>query len=99
MMRLLQYDINCLHEVKEAITKHPEKTYSLASLAQKAGINEHKLKNGFKQLFGKPVFIYRREQRLLLAKNLLEQTDLNEAMIAKKVGFKSLPNFIKAFKK
>jgi AraC family transcriptional activator of pyochelin receptor len=72
---------------------------SLAQLARNIGINEHKLKNGFKQQFGITVFAYIREQRLTLAKQLLEQTNLDEAAIAKKVGFRSLPNFINAFKK
>ena len=74
-------------------------TFTLKNLAKDAGINEHKLKNGFKELFGQPVFVHIREQRLLLAKKLLQETRLDETAIAKKAGYKTLSGFIKAFTK
>ena len=80
--------------------KHITDAFTLEYFVHKAGINEHKLKNGFRELFGQPVFVYIRDQRLILAKKLLQETKLDETVIAPKAGFKPyLPGFIKAFTK
>jgi AraC-like DNA-binding protein len=98
-LNLQDQDLTCLRAVKDYIDKHITDAFTLEHLAHKAGINEHKLKNGFKELFGQPVFVYIRDQRLILAKKLLQETKLDETVIAKKVGYKTLSGFIKAFTK
>ena len=98
-MNLTINDLACLSLVEDLITKNIGKYFTIAILSHLAGINEDKLKKGFKQVYGYPVFMYWRIKKLELAKNLLEETKLPEAAIAKRIGFKSLPSFIKAFKK
>lgn len=49
---------------------------SLIRPAQMVHINEQKLKNGFKELFGTTVFGFVREQRLERAKQLLEKEQI-----------------------
>ncbi|MVT07747.1 helix-turn-helix domain-containing protein [Chitinophaga tropicalis] len=98
-MKISAHDLTCIQQVEELITKNITNDYSISILSQKVGINEDKLKKGFKHVYGHPVFMYLRIKKLERAKSLLEETKLTEAAIAKKVGFKSLPSFIKAFKK
>ena len=96
---LRQYDLTCLHKARELLIKDFQKKHSIPELASQVGINEYKLKHGFKQIFGMPVMTYLRTERLKQAKTLLEETNLTEAGISKKVGFKSASSFINAFKK
>jgi len=98
-MNLTINDLASLSLVEDLITKNISTDFTIAILSQKVGINEDKLKKGFKQIYGCPVFMYWRIKKLEVAKSLLEETKLSETAIAKRIGFKSLPSFIKAFKK
>lgn len=98
-MNLTSHDLACLQKIEKLIIKNIKEKYTTATLAQMMRMNEDKLKKGFKHMYGYPIFEYRRMKKLERARSLLEETELSEVDIAKKVGFKSLPSFIKAFKK
>src|SRR5258708_40046925 len=98
-MNLRSHDLACLSAIKEFIDKNISATFTLEDLAKDAGINKEKLTTGFKQVYGKTVFTYLREERLRKAKELLETSRLSETVIAKRTGFKSVKGFINAFKK
>lgn len=70
----------------------------LRVLAHEFGINEHKLKNGFKQLYGTSVYRFLTHERLKRATLLLQNTSLPVKRIAQLVGFKNMSHFSKAFK-
>ena len=72
---------------------------SLSQLARKAGINEYKLKRGFKELFGTTVFGYLSNIRLEKAKTQLLQGNKTIGEIAFDLGYSSSQHFSKAFKK
>lgn len=71
----------------------------LNELARLVGINEYKLKGGFKELFNMTVYGYIREQRLLSAYQYLLDTELSAAQIAMQLGYSSPQHFNNAFKK
>lgn len=93
------YDIPALELAKSLIDKDPVKHIHLPALADRAGINEFKLKLGFRELFQTSPYQYRLHLCLEKAKMLLEETDDTIDQIAGKVGFGTYNGFSTAFKK
>lgn len=75
------------------------KAKSLDELADKYGISKTNLKNCFKEVYGKPIYKWRKEYRLDYACRLIKKRDLNISEISKKVGYSSPSKFSQAFKK
>ncbi|MGX5818621.1 helix-turn-helix transcriptional regulator [Chitinophaga lutea] len=72
---------------------------SLDGLCRRFGLNEFKLKKGFKQLFGYTVFGYVQDMKMKLARRLLTGRQLNVSEVADKLGYSSPNHFSAAFKK
>lgn len=72
---------------------------SLFGLARRVGLNDFKLKRGFRETFGTTVFGYVRRLRMDKARSLLEIGDLNVTEVALEAGYSSLGHFAAAFKK
>jgi AraC-like DNA-binding protein len=72
---------------------------TLAKLSKYTGLNEFKLKNGFKEVFGNTVFAYLLEHKLQMAFQLLSQSDKTAAEISVLAGFSSPQHLNQAFKK
>lgn len=95
-----QQDIHALQGVYDYILRHLDRPFpSLKELAHQFGINEFKLKKGFKQIFKTTVFQFYKEERLKKAHMMIQYTAVSLKSIAQKTGFKSFPHFSKAFKK
>ncbi|MBI1185002.1 helix-turn-helix domain-containing protein [bacterium] len=71
--------------------------HSLLQLARKVGLNDFKLKQGFKKVYGKPVFKYLQEYRLQKAKELLENEAKTVSEVAFEIGYSSTGSFSNAF--
>jgi AraC family transcriptional regulator, transcriptional activator of the genes for pyochelin and ferripyochelin receptors len=71
---------------------------SLTEIAAAVGLNEYKLKRGFKETFQTTVFGYLTAQRLLLAKRYLLDTDKTAAEIAYDLGYATPQHFNNAFR-
>lgn len=71
----------------------------LSEIAKTVGLNEYKLKRGFKETFNTTVFGYLTEQRLHLAHRFLCDTDKTAAEIAHDLGYATPQHFNNAFKK
>jgi AraC-like DNA-binding protein len=97
--KIKDYDIPYIFAAQKIIDDNPKIDFKITDLAQKVGINEFKLKCGFKIIFKKGVHQYQLGVRLQHAKNKLEETDLTIEEIAYTVGFKSRDGFANAFKK
>lgn len=67
-------------------------------LASRLGTNEKRLNKAFQEAFSLPVYGWLREQRWLLARQLLLQTDASITDISAHCGFASPANFATAFK-
>jgi AraC family transcriptional activator of pyochelin receptor len=93
------YDVPALELAKSIIDKDPVSHIHIPMLADKAGINEFKLKVGFRELFQTSPYKYRLRLCLEKAKLLLEETDDTIDQIAAKVGFDTYNGFSTAFKK
>lgn len=93
------YDVPAIELAKSIIEKDPISHIHIPMLADKAGINEFKLKVGFRELFHTSPYQYRLHLCLERAKALLEDTDDTIDQIASKVGFDTYNGFSTAFKK
>lgn len=96
--RLITYDEERIRYIKEYIDENIGKELDLAMLSHLAGINRTKLKNGFRQLFGTPVYKYIIDQRMNMARHLLSSQDSSVSEIATKIGYSDISHFSNAFK-
>ncbi|MHA3788066.1 helix-turn-helix transcriptional regulator [Flavobacterium hauense] len=96
---LKSHDIEKIHSVKAIIDNNISKSHSLMELAREAGINDFKLKKGFKEVYGTTVFGYLKDIRMIEAKKMLLKNDIPIADIAMLCGYKFVQNFTNAFKK
>ncbi len=88
-----------LHLLKLYLDEHFLSDLNLTQLSLISLLNEFKLKNGFKQLFGTTVFSYIRNLRMHYAKRLLTDTNLSIDEIANITGYEHSQHFATAFKK
>jgi len=93
------YDKECIFYAREYIMSHLETPPGLSELAKIIGINEYKLKRGFKEVFGNTVFGYLSDARLEIAKNDLLENRKTAGEIASELGYSSVQHFSNAFKK
>lgn len=82
-------DIERLHQAKDILITKVENPPSLLELAQMVRVNDRKLKQGFRQVFGTTVFGYFQTYRMEQAKQLLRQRNLSVAGVAHAVGYTS----------
>ncbi|MBW4660740.1 MAG: AraC family transcriptional regulator [Drouetiella hepatica Uher 2000/2452] len=92
-------DIEQLHHAREILIQHSTQPPSLIELARQVGINDRKLKQGFRQLFGTTVFGYLHDYRMQQAKQLLHDSDLSIAAIATTIGYSNPEAFSTAFRR
>lgn len=93
-----EYDKERIVYAREYLIQHLDMPPSLSGLAKVAGINEYKLKKGFKELFGNTVFGYLAEARLELARIELLERSKTITEIAFELGYSSTQHFSNAFK-
>ncbi len=96
---LRSQDIERIHYAKEILNSNMENPPSLLELAKQVGINDFKLKKGFREVTGNTVFGYLREQRMDKARLLLEEGKMNVTEVAFEVGYQHLSHFASLFKK
>lgn len=94
----ITYDTERIQFAREYLLQHALQPPSLMELARIAGINEFKLKKGFRELFNNSVFGYLNDYRLQEARNSLVSGDAVIKDVAHRFGFSSVQHFSKAFK-
>lgn len=72
---------------------------SIRELSRRAGINEFKLKAGFRKLFGDTIYRTLKKVRMEKARRLLSETDANVLTVANQVGYANPSHFAAAFRK
>ncbi|MBE9160700.1 helix-turn-helix transcriptional regulator [Nodosilinea sp. LEGE 06152] len=97
--RLKPSDIDRIHQARDLIAQRLDAPPSLLELARAVGLNDCTLKRGFRQVFGTTVFGYLRQQRLLKAQQLLQDTEMSVAEVTCQVGYSHAGHFAAAFKR
>lgn len=96
---LRQKDRRVLQNIQHHILKNLDKNLPhLKILAHNFGINEFKLKYGFKQLYGTTVFRFLKQERLKKGRLLIENTNLPIKTIAKMCGYTNGSHFSRDFR-
>ncbi|MHA7943586.1 helix-turn-helix transcriptional regulator [Formosa sp. 3Alg 14/1] len=95
---LTKQDIDNIRLVGKYIIDHLENELpTLKDMAHTFGINEFKLKKGFKQLYGMTVFKFLKTERLKKGHILVKHTNMSFKEIARTVGFKTASHFSREF--
>ena len=99
-VKLCSQDIEQLYQAQASLIQQATDPPSLKTLARQVGLNERKLKHGFRQLFGTTVFGYLQDHRMHQAQTLLQDdSSLTIAGVAAAVGYKSPEAFSTAFRR
>jgi len=91
-------DVERLNEAKRLLLLNYEEPPTIKKLARAVGINEFKLKKGFREVFGCTPFQALRSHRMEEARSLLEGADMTVGEVACCVGYTNASHFIVAFR-
>ena len=97
-IHLSRYDLEKIHQSREYLLCNMENPPTLKELAHKMGINDFKLKKGYKQVFGTTIFGDFNKVRMEKARQYLLETRKSISDISLLAGYQDPPNFIRAFK-
>lgn len=86
-----------LSAIKECIDRNFLNPCSLEHLSKKFGINEFKIKHGFRVMFHDSPIRYLQQKRLEFSLSLLRDTDKTIKEIADEIGYSHASNFTLAF--
>lgn len=91
--------VSQIKKAKDIIIENMANPPNLEELSKEVGLNIKKLKMGFKEFYGTPVFTFLLNYKLDYSKKLLEDNNLNVSEIAILIGYSNSSHFIAAFKK
>lgn len=92
-------DVDKILAVKTMLDSNPLESYSLWQLCRYAGLNDYKLKKGFRDVLGTTVFGYLNDLRMRYAHQLLRDTSQPIGEIACALGYSETHHFSDAFKR
>lgn len=92
-------DIEKIQATREYLLRNMDHPPTLIELARKMGINDYKLKKGFRQLYGTTLFDDFLHARMKKARQLLVGTRQSIVAIADTIGYKNVSSFSVAFKR
>lgn len=88
-----------IRQVHEELLNLQGEVPTLSDLSKKCGLSARTLNNDFKKEFGESLYAYIKDQRLAQAHAALAETDTPIKVIAARVGYAHVTNFMLAFKK
>ncbi|MBI5568638.1 MAG: helix-turn-helix transcriptional regulator [Desulfomonile tiedjei] len=90
---------NRLEEARRILDREFADPPSLLTLARRVGLNDFKLKSGFRDLYRTTVFGYVRMLKMETARAMLQAGDLNVSEVAAATGYTCFGHFAAAFRK
>lgn len=96
---LKKSDTEKIYEAKYIIDQKLDEPHSLLELSREIGINDFKLKKGFKEIFGTTIFGYINDLKMKRAREVLLNHQLSIAEVATLTGYRNQTHFTAAFKK
>lgn len=95
---LSQKQVEMVENVKNDLISNLKCKITIDELAVKYNVSKTTLKNCFKEVYGKPIFKWRKEYKLDYACRLIEEGKYSISEISKMVGYSSPSKFGQAFK-
>lgn len=92
-------DVERIYYARDILLCHLDRPPSLLELARQVGLNDYKLKLGFRQVFGTTAFGYLHEVRMERSCQLLRENCMSVKEVAQAVGYANQSRFAAAFRK
>ncbi|GAB4039570.1 helix-turn-helix transcriptional regulator [Spirosoma gilvum] len=92
-------DVEKIMAVKALLEADPLGSYTLLQLCRSVGLNDYKLKKGFRDVLGTTVFGYLNDLRMTYARQLLRDTNCTVGDLACQLGYSETHHFSTAFKR
>ena len=99
LVNLKKNDVERIYQARDILIKDITNPPSLIELAKQVELNDRKLKQGFRQIFGTTVFGYLHDYRLEKACQFLMEGRMNVAQVSYAVGFANRGYFAAVFRK
>lgn len=96
---LTRRDQQRIQHAADVLRARYSEPWTIASLAREAGINERKLKQGFRQVLGRTVHDHLERTRIAAAQELLADEGFGVTETALAVGYSNPSHFAKVFKR
>lgn len=88
-----------IRDAHDLLVADIEHTPLLRDLARRVGLNDNKLKNGFRQIYGNSVYAYLQERRMAVAASLLRAGSHSVTEVSLAVGYANPAHFSKLFRR
>ncbi len=92
-------NVKRIKQAKEIMITRMAEPPTLAQLSEEIGLSLKKLKEGFKQVYGEPVFSFLFEYKMDFARKMLESGEYNVNEVGHRIGYSTSSHFIASFKK
>jgi AraC-like DNA-binding protein len=92
-------DLKRIYEARDHLAEHYASPPTIPQLARMVGMNQTKLKSGFKQTFQMTIYAYILQRRMEATAQMLVEREFSVAEIAYRVGYEYPANFSCAFKR
>jgi len=92
-------NVQRIRQAKEIMIARMAEPPTLAQLSKEIGLSLKKLKEGFKHLYGEPVYSFLFDYKMDYARKMLETGQYNVNEVGLKVGYSTASHFIASFKK
>jgi AraC-like DNA-binding protein len=97
-IKLKTTDRKKICEAEYLLTKDLSQSITISQLARKIGLNNKKLKQGFKEVFGNTIHTHLLKHKMQRACHLLLKSELNIAEVGLECGYENASHFSTAFK-
>jgi AraC family transcriptional regulator, transcriptional activator of the genes for pyochelin and ferripyochelin receptors len=92
-------EVDRIYWARDILIEHLCDPPSLLGLARQVGLNDYKLKSGFRAVFGTTVFGYLQNERMELARSLLIDSAMKVKDVSDRVGYRKASQFAERFKR
>lgn len=92
-------NIKRIKMAKEIMITRMAEPPTLKELSEEIGLSLKKLKEGFKQVYGEPVFSFLFDYKMDYARKMLESGRYNVSEVGHRIGYSTPSHFIASFKK
>jgi len=96
---LSEYEVEQIKKAKNLIVTNVAYNYSITELAREVGLNQQKLKQGFKLLYGKTIKNFTLHERMERAKMMLLDREKKIIDISSALGYSNRTHFSRIFKR
>lgn len=91
-------EVEKINNAKEYILSNLSNPLTIPIIASSVGTNQCYLKKGFKEVYGKTIFEFVQENRMVKARHLIKHSHKKMNEIAEIVGYSSLSSFSQSYK-